>query len=604
MSPPKAIAARPPPPGRTRRSARGRCARRRPRRPAPRTRARCRATTITEDRSTDRSRSRVASYWRSWRRRRRREEAVEGPAAEPEQPELLRRGRVDRDPVGVLRVARGGLHLGRVAVLPHGALAQQPVRGAPGAAQHERSPPLETEQQADRGDARQQRDEPLGDEVHRDRQGRTHHPRVELARHLQVTGQRRVLEVAHARRLDARGGQLVVEPRRGAIPEVVAEDGVQRHEHLQDHEGDPQRDERAPPAIGRPAPRRSATPMATANPAGSTPRRDERSPTSSRPSGGPPATGRGRGRPPGAPPGARSRLTVRSIAPRLTTPTASAVGRRFLGSRLLGLLAAGPRRVGRGLWRRGALVRGRRGRRRRARRRSGGTGRGRRRPAHRPGWPPPRVTVTTDPLMWTLSTPPAANSRRASSSPVFFEQLGRRLGVALVPHARERAVGLEPQHGGVARRLLDDGDRLAHGGATLPFGGRPAGIPTGAGGGLDGDHGQRHGDHRQPDVHDHEGSAVAARARCRAAARARRSRSRPPARRLRPRVARAVRAPPTPRGRQGRSSTARSRSATRCRRRSDRRRRGCCRSGSSTRRPSRPPDARAAWHGRVALGGT
>ena len=68
------------------------------------------------------------------------------------------------------------------------------------------------------------------------------------------------------------------------------------------------------------------------------------------------------------------------------------------------------------------------------------------------------------PLAWTSVTPPLSNRRRASSStgPVVEDVVDRR--VALVAHAGERPVGLEPGDARGGRRLLDDGDRLSHGG--------------------------------------------------------------------------------------------------------------------------------------------
>ena len=74
-----------------------------------------------------------------------------------------------------------------------------------------------------------------------------------------------------------------------------------------------------------------------------------------------------------------------------------AVDRRIVGGSWRGASAVGQPRGGVGLVERHAC--------RWACRRSAGTARGRRRPSPRRCCPPPRVTVTTEPLMWTLSTP-------------------------------------------------------------------------------------------------------------------------------------------------------------------------------------------------------
>ena len=57
-----------------------------------------------------------------------RNESVERPPGEPEEPQLLARRRIDGQPVGVVGVALRGANLGRVPILPHRALAQQPMR--------------------------------------------------------------------------------------------------------------------------------------------------------------------------------------------------------------------------------------------------------------------------------------------------------------------------------------------------------------------------------------------------------------------------------------------------------------------------------------------
>ena len=93
-------------------------------------------------------------------------EPVDDPVGQPEQADLLRRRRVDGKPVRVLGVPLGPLHLGRAAVLPDGALAEQPMGGRPGEHEHDRLPPPVPGQQDGRGDAGDQPDEAVGDEVH------------------------------------------------------------------------------------------------------------------------------------------------------------------------------------------------------------------------------------------------------------------------------------------------------------------------------------------------------------------------------------------------------------------------------------------------------
>ena len=69
-----------------------------------------------------------------------RAEALDDPAGQPEEPQLLGGRRVDREPVGVVRVALRLAHFLGVAVAPDGALAQQPVRGEPGAGEQAAAP--------------------------------------------------------------------------------------------------------------------------------------------------------------------------------------------------------------------------------------------------------------------------------------------------------------------------------------------------------------------------------------------------------------------------------------------------------------------------------
>ncbi len=61
-------------------------------------------------------------------------------------------------------------------------------------------------------------------------------PQIEIARDGEVAGERRILEVPHARRAHAGFGQPVVEPCGGAVAEIGADRLMNRAEHLQQHE--------------------------------------------------------------------------------------------------------------------------------------------------------------------------------------------------------------------------------------------------------------------------------------------------------------------------------------------------------------------------------
>ena len=193
-------------------------------------------TTSSRLHSTGFSRSRVASYCSACRRVRRVDETIDRPVGEAEEPQLLRGGRIDRHPEGVVGVALRGAHDVGVAVPPDRALAQQPVRGQPRPAQDDRGPPRIREEHHRAGEPADQLDQAAGDEVHGDAQRRTGHAEVEITRDGQIAGERRVLEMSHARRPDARLGQPVVEPRGGAVAEIGAHGLVNRREHLEQDE--------------------------------------------------------------------------------------------------------------------------------------------------------------------------------------------------------------------------------------------------------------------------------------------------------------------------------------------------------------------------------
>ena len=171
-------------------------------------------------------------------------EPVDDPVGQPEQADLLGRRRVDGQAVRVLGVPLGPLHLGRAAVLPDGALAQQPVGGRPGQHEHDGLPPAVPGQQDGRGDAGDQPDEAVGDEVHAVRQRWPGDAEIEVAGHREVVGQVGPLEVGDARRTERGGHQAVVQRRGRAVAERGADRLVQRADDLGGDEHDGHRDER------------------------------------------------------------------------------------------------------------------------------------------------------------------------------------------------------------------------------------------------------------------------------------------------------------------------------------------------------------------------
>ena len=89
---------------------------------------------------------------------------------------------------------------------------------------------------------------PAGDKVHRDEQGRPGHAQVEVARHGEVVGELRILEMPHARRADARIGQTVVKPGGRAVAQIGPHRLVDRREDLHQNENDA--DKRQPAGKG------------------------------------------------------------------------------------------------------------------------------------------------------------------------------------------------------------------------------------------------------------------------------------------------------------------------------------------------------------------
>ncbi len=165
-------------------------------------------------------------------------EPVEQPRSQPEETDLLGRGRLGGQVVGVRRVATGCLHGVGVPVAPHAALAQQPVGGPPGGQEHERRPPRETDEHQGGGDAAEQQHETLGDEVDVEvhRWGRP--PQVEVAGRRQVVAQVAALEVADAVGAEGRGHQPVVEDAAEPVTQQCADDLVDRGRDLRHDEDD------------------------------------------------------------------------------------------------------------------------------------------------------------------------------------------------------------------------------------------------------------------------------------------------------------------------------------------------------------------------------
>jgi hypothetical protein len=158
------------------------------------------------------------------------------PVGEAEQPQLLGRLGLDRQLVRVVGVALRRADLGRVAVLPDTALAQQPMRRGPRGDEHQRRPPTEAEQHHRGSEPADQLDQAARDEVDVQVHRRSGLPAVELARDGQVLAQLRILEVPDPRRPDAGLRERIVQVRRHAAAEVGADRLMHRRQHLQQDE--------------------------------------------------------------------------------------------------------------------------------------------------------------------------------------------------------------------------------------------------------------------------------------------------------------------------------------------------------------------------------
>jgi hypothetical protein len=150
-----------------------------------------------------------------------------------EQAQLLARRWIDGEPVGVVGVPLRSADFGILAVAPDAALAQQPMRGQPGAGQQQRSPPR-VAQEDDRGsDAADHFDQAVGNKIHGNGEWRAGHAEVKIAGYGQVSGQGGIFEVADAWRPDTGFSQPVVQPCRGAVAEVGTERLMNGAEDLQ-----------------------------------------------------------------------------------------------------------------------------------------------------------------------------------------------------------------------------------------------------------------------------------------------------------------------------------------------------------------------------------
>ncbi len=173
------------------------------------------------------------------------DETIDGPTGETEEPQLLAGRRIHRQPIGVVGVALGGTHFLGLAVVPDRALSQQPMGRQPRAGKQQRRPPRVARK--DRGGCQPTGylDQAGGDKFHGDGKRRSGHSQVEIARHGEVTGQRRIFQMRDARRANAGLSKPVVEPGRGAVAQVSADRLMNGAEHLQQHKDRARKGQRA-----------------------------------------------------------------------------------------------------------------------------------------------------------------------------------------------------------------------------------------------------------------------------------------------------------------------------------------------------------------------
>ncbi len=151
------------------------------------------------------------------------DETVDRPAGEAEEPQLLAGRRIHRQPVGVVGIALRGAHLLCLAVVPDGAVSQQPMGRQPRAGQQQRRPPRVAREDHGRCHPAGDLDQAGSDKVHGNGKRRPGHPQVEIPSHGQVAGERRIFQMRNAWRPHAGLGEAVVKPGGGAIAEVCAD---------------------------------------------------------------------------------------------------------------------------------------------------------------------------------------------------------------------------------------------------------------------------------------------------------------------------------------------------------------------------------------------
>jgi hypothetical protein len=138
------------------------------------------------------------------------------------------------------------LHGLGVPVAPDRALAQQPVCGQPSARQYERCPPRQAEEDGGGGEPADHADKTAGDEIHRVRERRAGHAKVEIARHDHVHRELRIFEVGDSRRPYARVRQPVIQIGGRLVTQAMADRRLQRRQDLEQHERNPGQRQRQP----------------------------------------------------------------------------------------------------------------------------------------------------------------------------------------------------------------------------------------------------------------------------------------------------------------------------------------------------------------------
>ena len=110
------------------------------------------------------------------------------------------------------------------------------MRAEPCARQHQGRPPSIGGKHHCGQQAADHLDQARRDEVHRDAERRTGDAEVEVARHREVRGEGRVLEMSHPRGAYAGDRQLIIEPCGGAAAEIRTDSMMQRGQRLEQYE--------------------------------------------------------------------------------------------------------------------------------------------------------------------------------------------------------------------------------------------------------------------------------------------------------------------------------------------------------------------------------